>query len=204
MTHRLRIQNAGVLFHVINRGNGRQTIFRDEEDFEYYQRLLWRYKQKFTLQIYHFILMSNHIHLLLETTKANTISGFMKGLTVAYTRYFNKKYQCVGHAWQGRFQSIPIETVSYYLRCARYIELNPLRAGIVSHPKEYPWSSYLFFTGEKSCIWLDTHQVLKEFSGYSYKYFVESDIPKPLVHQSECFSSLPVYGDENFVRTFEI
>ncbi len=209
MSEPLRSQSPHILFHVISRGNARQTIFRDEEDFYLYLGLLQRYKKKFGIQIYHFVLMSNHVHMLLEPTRGNTLSRFMSGLNLTYTKRFNKKYDSVGHVWQGRFRSIPIEADDYYLRCARYIELNPVRAKMVEHPKDYPWSSYTQSTQPSLTSWIDTHPLLEDFNKRGakkelspFQTFVESELHHSKQDLSETFSRLPVYGSHHFRKQF--
>ena len=112
-----RIQAANTLFHVINRGNGRQRIFRAPRDYREYLDLIARFKEKFDIRLYHFVLMTNHVHLLLEAVRADgALSGFMQGLTLAHTRRFNARYKSVGHVWQGRFKSILIDRDAYFLQ----------------------------------------------------------------------------------------
>ena len=204
MTEALRIQSPNILFHVINRGNAKQVIFREAQDFRLYLELLSKYKTKFDIRIYHFALMSNHVHLLLEATRENTMSKFMQGLTIAYTKRFNKKYQSVGHVWQARFRSIPIETDSYYLQCARYIGLNPIRANLVRHPIEYPWSTYSHSTQQSSFSWIDTHPLLQELQKKknAYQQLVENEIEQARQHRSQNFSRFSIYGTPKFIKAF--
>jgi len=137
-----RIQTPDQIYHVINRGNNRHDVFRSDNDFAEYLYLLERYKHKFSIKLYHYVLMPNHIHLLLEPTIENTLARFMQGITLAHTLRVNKKYGLVGHLWQGRYKNILIKRANRLLACGRYIELNPVRAKIVSHPSDYRWSSY--------------------------------------------------------------
>lgn len=203
-----RIQSPNILLHVINRGNAQRTIFCDEHDFRLYIELLQHYKKKFNVHVYHFVLMSNHVHLLVEPMQEDTISKFMLGLTMTYARRFNQKYSAVGHVWQGRFRSIPIEADGYYLRCARYIELNPVRANIVSHPTDYPWSSYFQSTQPSPTSWIDTHPLLVDFRKANrggedaFKSYVEDGLRVSTQDQNERFSRLPAYGSLYFIRRF--
>ena len=146
MSRIFRVQESNVLYHVINRGNAKQCLFF--EDWDYYQFicLLKKYKEKFGIKLYHYVLMPNHIHLLLEPTLPNSLSPFMQGLTLAYAQEFNQKKKRIGHVWQGRFKNIPITNDPYFLRCGQYIELNPVRANMVSDPIDYSWSSYATYT----------------------------------------------------------
>jgi len=141
----LRVTIPNVYFHVLNRGNNRQLVFREDEDFLYYLGLLKRYKKELAFKIYHFTLMPNHTHFQMEPTTEGSLSKIMQRLTLAHTWYFNKKYGYVGHAWQGRFKSSLIDKESYFWRCGLYIELNAFRAGLVQKPEDWPYSSYNFY-----------------------------------------------------------
>ena len=207
MCEPIRILAPHILFHVINRGNARQTVFRDRADFEYYRNLLVRYKQKYGVHIYHYVLMANHIHFLMEPTLENTLSKWMQGITISYTKYFNKKYQSVGHVWQSRFRSIPIQSDLYFLRCARYIELNPVRAQLAAHPKDYPWSSYHHHAGAVVDPIPDNHSLIDELNGrgvasyQNFQQFIEEDISSAISHTSDSFSRRPIYGSNEFIRS---
>jgi len=131
-----------MIYHIVSRGNNREWVFRRGEDFEKYLELCERYKERYGFKLYHWVLMSNHIHLIIETSGESSLSKIMQGMNLAYTLWFNRKYSKVGHLWQDRFKSGLIEKDSYLLECGRYIERNPLRAGMVRDPMEYPWSSY--------------------------------------------------------------
>ena len=150
MSRPLRITAPNLFFHVLNRGNNRQTIFKAKDDFIYFLQLLKRYKKELKFRLYHFCLMPNHVHFVLEPTIEGSLSKILLKLTLAYTRYFNKKYHGVGHVWQGRFKSSLIEKEDYFIWCGLYVELNPVRAKIVGKPEDWPWSSYRFYAfGEK-------------------------------------------------------
>jgi putative transposase len=141
----LRIIVPNLPFHILNRGNNRQLVFREEEDFIYYLELLKRYKKELGFKLYHFILMPNHTHFQMEPTIEGNLSKIMQRLTLAHTWYFNKKYGGVGHVWQGRFKSSLIDKENYFLWCGLYIELNPVRAGLVQKPENWRYSSYNFY-----------------------------------------------------------
>ena len=140
---RLTFDNA--LFHIINRGNAKQEIFHEPTDFDKYLHLLARYKEKFGFKMYHFCLMPTHPHLLWQITKAKTLSKAMQGITLSYTRFHHAKYEKVGYLWQGRFKSRIIEMEEYLMNCGAYIERNPVRAGIVTEPGQWKWSSFRFY-----------------------------------------------------------
>jgi len=130
------------LFHIITRGNNRQIVFHDDNDFTAYIDLLKKYKGRFPFYLYHFVLMNNHIHLILETKEDSNLSKIMQGLNLSYVYYYRKRYGYIGHFWQDRFKSLLIEKDRYLLECGKYIEMNPVRAKIVTKPEDYKWSSY--------------------------------------------------------------
>ena len=137
-----RLTFTGLTYHIINRGNNRREVLVDDEDFVKYIEILKRYKKQYGFRLYHYVLMNNHVHLLLEATEDGTVSRIMQGITLSHTWHYKKKYGGCGHVWQGRFKRPVIEKESYLLECARYIELNPVRAKMVEDPLEYRWSSY--------------------------------------------------------------
>lgn len=141
----LRIIVPNLPFHIINRGNARQAVFRDKEDFEYYLQLIKRYKKEFKFKLFHFVLMPNHVHFLMEPTTEGSVSKIMHRMTLAHKWYFNKKYYSVGHVWQGRFKSSLIDKEDYFLHCGLYIELNPVRAKLVKKAEDWKYSSYEFY-----------------------------------------------------------
>lgn len=145
MGRQLRINIPNLTYHILNRGNNKQIIFHDNSDYEYYLRLIKRYKDKYNLNLYHLSLMPNHVHFQLLFTKEGDLSKFMHRLTVAHTWYYNKKYETVGHVWQGRFKNPVVDTDEYFLRCGLYIELNAVRAGLVEKPEDWRWSSFNFY-----------------------------------------------------------
>ncbi|MFA6321133.1 MAG: transposase [Candidatus Omnitrophota bacterium] len=139
-SNRLYIDHA--CYHIITRGNQKQIIFLDDQDFEKYLHIVRKAKRKYLISIYAYCLMHNHVHLLIEPSNAKNISNFMHWVSRGFTAYFNMKYNKVGHLWQGRFISKPILKGLYLLQCAEYIENNPLRSGVANNLMYYEWSSY--------------------------------------------------------------
>ncbi len=142
MTRLPRICPIGIPQHVIQRGNNRQICFGGELDFIAYVKWLKEFSVKFDVDIHAWVLMSNHVHLLCTPRKLNSISQMMQALGRQYVRYFNQCHGRTGTLWEGRFKSCLVEDESYLLHLYRYIELNPVRAGIVEEPADYVWSSY--------------------------------------------------------------
>jgi len=142
MPRRPRPLLDGGCYHLIARGNNRQFLFTEEGTFRYFLDLLARAKARFPAKLYHYCLMSNHIHLLLEIGEARQLPKFMQFVLQGYARWFCTQQRYSGHVWQGRYKSPLVAKESYYLEAGRYIERNPLRAKLVTDLRDYPWSSY--------------------------------------------------------------
>ena len=145
MPRTARIYLEEGIFHILTRGNNRQWIFKDKEDFQTYKEILKALKEEQPFKLYHYCLMSNHIHLIIEANKRTDLSKLVKRLNLFYYNHYKKKYGYNGHFWQGRFKSLLIEKEDYLLACGLYVERNPLRARIVSSIKEYVHSSYNYY-----------------------------------------------------------
>jgi putative transposase len=149
--------------------------------------------------------MRNHIHLVLETTdKGGRLSEIMKGINLSYAQYFKSKYRHIGHFWQDRYKSILISKDDYLLACGSYVELNPVRAGVVEDPRDYRWSSYnVYAYGKKDTI-VDEHPIYKELSRdeierrEKYREFVKGMIKERSAMKGE-MSRRVIYGSEDFV-----
>lgn len=128
--------------HVIVRGNNRSDIFRSEVDYQFYLEKLQSACDKHECKIHAYVLMANHVHLLITPQTEEGLSKLMQMLGRYYVQYYNDAYQRSGTLWEGRYKSTLVDSEAYLLTCMRYIELNPVRAGMVAHPSEYPWSSY--------------------------------------------------------------
>jgi putative transposase len=128
-------------YHVMSRGHNREAIFADPDDTRYFLGLVDRYRRRDGFRLYHYCVMSNHFHLLLQLDDPRRLSALMAGLLIAYVRYCNGRHGFVGHLVQGRFKSPLVQRESYWLSCGRYIERNPIEAGLVAVPWDYPWSS---------------------------------------------------------------
>ena len=129
--------------HIIQRGNNRQDIFREEADYLFYLEKLTDAANKHQCDIHAYVLMTNHVHLLVTPRTENGIGKMMQTLGRYYVQYFNYRYKRTGTLWEGRYKATLIDSEQYLLTCMRYIELNPVRAkNMVKHPSEYIWSSY--------------------------------------------------------------
>ena len=128
--------------HVIQRGNNRQAIFAAEADYQFFRDAMLEAAGRFGLAIHAYVWMSNHIHLLATPTDADSISKTFQSVGRKYVQYFNFTYRRSGTLWEGRYRATVIDSERYLLSVMRYIELNPVRAGMVAHPRDYPWSSH--------------------------------------------------------------
>ena len=133
---------VGVPEHVIQRGNNRQVIFAGDGDMKAYVTWLKEYADKFYVAIHAWVLMTNHVHILCTPNRQFSVSQMMQALGRRYVQYFNRRYNRSGTLWEGRFRSCLVQEESYLLQLYRYIELNPVRAGMVNDPADYTWSSY--------------------------------------------------------------
>ena len=128
--------------HVIQRGNNRESIFYDYSDYRFYLEKLAAACQKHDCSLHAYVLMTNHVHLLITPHSMDGIGKVLQMLGRYYVQYFNYTYDRTGTLWEGRYKATLIDSEQYLLTCMRYVELNPVRAGIAEHPKDYPWSSY--------------------------------------------------------------
>jgi len=142
MARQPRLILPNVAVHIIQRGNNRGRCFREDSDRMLYLASLRVLLSQFGCALHAYCLMTNHVHLLLTPRAAVTCALVMKELGQRYVQYFNKRYGRTGTLWEGRYRSCVAESARYVLACYRYIELNPVRAGIVEHPSAYAWSSY--------------------------------------------------------------
>ena len=142
MPRRIRIRLPGYTYHVIQRGNNRAACFGGEGDRVLYLGLLEELARKEECAIHAYVLMTNHMHLLVTPRQPGAVSKLMQHLGRRYVPHFNKGHGRTGTLWEGRFKSCAVDSGSYLLRCHRYIELNPVRAGMVRSPGDYLWSSY--------------------------------------------------------------
>jgi putative transposase len=165
MARPLRLDYPGAVWHLTSRGNERREIFRDDRDRERFLDQLARVVEAMRWRLHAHVLMSNHFHLLVETPEANLSEG-MRQLNGVYTQWFNKRHGRVGRLMQGRFKAIHVEKQSHLLELARYVVLNPVRAGLVRSAGQWRWSSYRATAGlAKRPNWLDVDWIRDQFGG---------------------------------------
>ena len=148
---------SGVPVHAIQRGNNRSNCFSEDEDRQFFLVQLGRLIGEERCALHAYCLMTNHVHLLLTPQGDGSCARFFKRLGLIHTQYTNRKYRRTGTLWEGRFRSCLVQSEGYLLACYRYIELNPVRAGIVSHPGAYPWSSYRMNAEGAPNSWVTPH-----------------------------------------------
>ncbi|SDK64736.1 transposase [Microbulbifer yueqingensis] len=137
-----RLAPVGIPQHVIQRGNNRQVCFCCEDDFIAYAGWLRDYADEYGVEVHAWVFMTNHVHLLVTPLREQAVSKTMQALGRMYVRYFNRAYRRSGTLWEGRYKSCLVQVEEYLLQCYRYIELNPVRAGMVQAPADYFWSSF--------------------------------------------------------------
>jgi putative transposase len=128
--------------HVIQRGNNREPVFFHADDYRRYSEWLAEVAADHDCTVHAYVLMSNHVHLLVTPGGTNSLPRTIQSLGRLYVRYVNRSYRRTGTLWEGRYRACPIDSDEYFFACCRYIEMNPVRAGMVAHPKDYAWSSY--------------------------------------------------------------
>jgi REP element-mobilizing transposase RayT len=172
-----RIWYPGAVYHIVSRGNRKCQLFRDKRDYDYYLDILRKVKEKFDFSLLAYCLMTNHIHLQIKT-KDVEIWRLMQRINLFYAKYFNYKYDLVGHLFQGRYFSKIIEDNLYNLGVNRYIHLNPVAASIVTKAELYRQSSYPVYLGLKNNKLIDQDIILSYFENNRklYRKFIESEV----------------------------
>lgn len=144
MPRKPRFHLPGVPLHIVQRGNNRQAVFFADDDYSAYLGWLKQAAERYGCDVHAYVLMTNHVHLLVSPATAEGASRMMQYLGRYYVLHVNRQYGRSGTMWEGRYKASLVQSEEYLLACYRYIELNPVRAGMVSEPAEYPWSSYHF------------------------------------------------------------
>jgi len=132
-------------YHIMTRGNNKKIIFHNNNDYKYYLNLVEKYKTLHPFNLYHYCLMPNHTHMLVQTKRPHDFSTFMKKLNLSYYHYYNREYNWTGHFFQGRYKSQPVGKDDYFIQCGKYIELNPIRSGLIKSIDQYVFSSFYHY-----------------------------------------------------------
>ena len=162
MARQPRLSLAGYPHHIIQRGNNRQLIFMDVADRQLFLDLLEEHSRQFGVAIHSYVLMDNHIHVLATPSTAEALPGMMQAVGRRYVRYFNDRYHRTGTLWDGRYKSTLVQSESYLLICMAYVDLNPVRAGMVAQPADYAWSSHGHYTGQRTDKLITPHPLAWE------------------------------------------
>lgn len=210
MARPLRIEYPGAFYHVTARGNEQKDIFKSQRDREKFLLYLEMATQRYDAVIHAYCLMNNHYHLIVETPRGN-LSQIMKHINSSYTTYYNVKRKRVGHLLQGRYKAILVAADEYATELSRYIDLNPVRAGIVETPEEYRWSSCRCYTttGTPAPAWLHTDFILGYFGNKKdpaqkkYRQFVHDLIGREYSSPLLATVASTILGDKEFVSEIQ-
>ena len=205
-----RLTLAGYPHHIILRGNNRQAIFMDMADFQRMLALLQAHAKEQGVQVHAYVLMSNHLHLLLTPLQNDSLPKMMQAVGRAFVLYFNKRHGRSGTLWEGRYRSALIQTERYFLACMAYIDLNPVRAGMVAQAADYPWSSHSHYIGRQNEAWLTPHPMYWEMGNTpfareaAYAAMVQAGVNQEQQHAltSSTLSGWAL-GEDGFVESLQ-
>jgi putative transposase len=178
---------SGLPYHVIQRGNNREACFIEPENYLYYLELWKELSTRYGVSVHAYVLMTNHVHFLVTPDRADAVSNAMKVAGSRYAQYINKKYRRTGTLWEGRHRASLVQSDRYLLTCMRYIELNPVRAQMVTRPEEYCWSSY-GVNAWGDCTWLRHHEEYlrlgssPEARGHAYRELFRTQLDEENLH----------------------
>lgn len=206
----MRICVPGLPHHVVQRGNDRQATFYRHDDYARYLDILADALQEHEVALHAYVLMTNHVHMLMTPTSPTGLSRVMQALGRKFVRYINGTYRRTGTLWEGRFKNSVVDSTSYCLACYRYIELNPVRAGISGSVADYPWSSYRANALEQSNPLLTPHPVYLGMAespsarAAHYRKLVHERLDENLVNELRYSTAkcLPL-GDDRFKAQIE-
>lgn len=153
-----------VPLHIILRGNNRELVFANDEDCQFFKEALLDASRRHGLAIHAYVFMTNHIHLLASPTTEDSVPKTMQSVGRRYVQYFNFHYQRTGTLWEGRYRATVVDAENYLFECMRYIELNPVRAGMVARPRDFAWSSYLANAEGRSDSFVTPHKLYRRLA----------------------------------------
>ena len=210
MPRKPRMYVAGVPSHVVQRGNNRDICFHSDQDYRFYLDCLGDACRRYAVSLHAYVLMTNHVHLLMTPSDATGISSVMQSLGRRYVQYFNFLYQRSGTLWESRHKASLIDSERYLLSCYRYIELNPVRAKMVYNPEDYVWSSYKYNAFGESEYSLTPHEQYLALGQtparrqQHYRALFDAPLAQGELHaiRSAAKLSMPL-GDERFTVQLE-
>ena len=204
MARPLRIEYPGALYHVTSRGDRQEAIFDDDQDRTAFLDILGHVISRYRWRCHAYCLMGNHHHLMIETPEPNLTKG-MRQLNGVFTQWSNRRHKRTGHLFQGRYKAIVVDRDSYFLELARYIVLNPVRAAMAKHPRDWVWSSYSALIGKAAAAaWLAIDELLAQFgkrrtsARRKYQQFIEEGIGAESIWKD--LKGQIYLGDEGFVE----
>ncbi len=189
MSRKPRFNLIGIPQHVIQRGNNREPCFYAEDDYYRYLHDLHEAAHKNHCAIHAYILMTNHVHILVTPFDAHGVSHMMQDLGRKYVRYINHAYRRTGTLWEGRYKSSLVDSEKYLFTCMKYIELNPVRASMVTHPGDYQWSSYGFNGMGKDNAMISMHVIYEQLGSneserqFAYRELFNGNLDKNELHR---------------------
>ena len=193
--------------HIVQRGHNRKAVFISDEDYRYYLSTLEKWKRELQVKVYSYCLMTNHVHLIVDPgDKPESVGLLMKRLAGRQTRYINKLEGRSGSLWEGRYKASAIDSDAYLLQCSRYIDLNPVKAGMVADAEGYPWSSYRVKVGDVKNEWLDFDSCYLGFQDppLNYRQFVAAGIsPSEQQFISQAVARNQLTGGTTFINEIE-
>jgi putative transposase len=205
-----RLYMEGCPQHIIQRGNNRQVCFFADEDYAFYLDKLHKASEKYKVAIHAFVLMTNHVHLLATPSDETSISLMMQSVGRSYVGYVNHTYQRTGTLWEGRYKSTLVDYDRYLMIVSRYIELNPVRAAMVDHASEYPWSSYQYNAAGKEIKLITPHDLYLQLGKTplqrqaSYRALFEGYMPAHTLDEIRSATNKAwVLGDVRFQQQVE-
>lgn len=205
-----RLCPLGIPQHVIQRGNNRQVCFNCDEDLAAYAYWLGKYAEMYLVDIHAWVFMTNHVHLLVTPRVEQAVAKMMQSLGRNYVRYYNHTYKRSGTLWEGRYKSCLVESGEYLFYCYRYIEMNPVRAGMVNFPGEYPWSSYRANTSSLQSSLRTPHPLYLQLGDTDetrferYQQMFAADLDNHVLHDiRSSVNKGMVYGSDRFKDEIE-
>ena len=211
MARKPRFNLIGIPQHVIQRGNNREPCFYAVDDYYRYLHDLKKSAGNNHCAIHAYVLMTNHVHLLVTPFKEHGVSHMMQDLGRKYVQYINHTYKRSGTLWEGRFKSSLVDSEKYLLTCMRYIELNPVRASMVSHPGDYQWSSYGLNAMSKPNSLISKHVLYEQLGSsaleqqFSYRELFRNHLDKDEIHSiRDALNQELVLGRDDFKEKIEL
>lgn len=210
MPRKPRFFVPGIPVHVVQRGHSRQAVFFESQDYATYAYWVKESALKYGISIHAFVLMTNHVHLLLTPSTEKGVSDFMQYVGRRYVPYINHKYGRSGTIWEGRFKASMVQDDRYLLAVMRYIEMNPVRAGMVDLPGHYRWSSFLHNSGARKISFISHHEVYnslgksKEIASQAYVDLFRGELSEQEMKRiNEAWKTGTPLGNDSFRKQIE-